>query len=154
MLSFPLHLTDCRMQVGGVPLQRRFQNKVSTDNFQVNKGSNFPAGSDSPRRMSPLEAAFNTARVPWPTLGVTPLWGPSGKPHGGKWPGYRGFVMLPESQNLRIIMRHGSVEIGRKPTDQTQHHEQTLDVAAKSLGCNHPLCAYGSPSQVLIATRA
>ena len=82
-----------------------------------------PGGCDSQRRISPLEAAVNSACVSWHALGVTPLWGPSGEPHGGKWPGCRGFVMLPESQNLWIIMRHGSVdmkpsEIGRKPTDQ------------------------------------
>ena len=35
-------------------------------------------------RISPLQAAFSYACVPWPTLGVPPLWGPGGELHGNK----------------------------------------------------------------------
>ena len=58
-----------------------------------------PGGSESQRRISPLEAAFSSARDPWPTLGVTPLWSPGDEPHGDKWPECCGFVILPESQS-------------------------------------------------------
>ena len=54
-----------------------------------------PGGTDDQRRISPLEAAFGFATVPWPTSGVTPLWGPAGERHGNKWPGCCGFVKLP-----------------------------------------------------------
>ena len=37
-------------------------------------------GCDSQRRISPLEAAVNSACVPWHALGVTPLWGRCDEP--------------------------------------------------------------------------
>ena len=89
------------------------------------------SGDCGDRRISPLEAAFTYACGPWPTSGVTPVWGPGGEPHGNQWPECCGFVMLPESQIQWLIMRHGSFDvkpaaIGLKPTDQTWHYEQWL----------------------------
>ena len=46
-------------------------------------------GSMDQRRISPLEASFNCANVPWPTSGV---WGPGGEPHGSTWPECCGFL--------------------------------------------------------------
>ena len=43
------------------------------------KGAERELASSAPadqRRISPLEAAFSHANIPWPTSGVTPLWGP------------------------------------------------------------------------------
>ena len=81
--------------------------------------------------ISPLEAAFSFASVPWHTSGVTPLWGSGGESHGNRWPECCGFVLLPESQNQWFIMRRGSYNvipaaIGQMPTDQTWHYEQWL----------------------------
>ena len=47
------------------------------------------------RRISPLEAAFNCANIPWLTFGVTPPWGPGGEPSGGTWPECCGFCRAP-----------------------------------------------------------
>ena len=90
-----------------------------------------PGGSECERRVSPLEAAFSSVCVPWPTLGVTPLWGPGNELHGNKWPECCGFVILPESQREWLIMKHGSfnvkpAELGLKSSDQTWHYEQWL----------------------------
>ena len=68
------------------------------------------SGSTDQRRISPLEAASSHANIPWPTFEVTPLRGPSGEPSGGKWPECCGLVVLPESQNQWLIMRHGSYQ--------------------------------------------
>ena len=88
-------------------------------------------GSDSQRRVSPLEAAFNHANIPWPTCGATPLWGLGGERLGGTWPDCCGFVVLADSQCHWLIMRHGSINavtasIGQSTTDQTWHQEQGL----------------------------
>ena len=88
-----------------------------------------PSGSGDQRRISPLEAAFSYANVPWATSGVTPLWSPGGEPHGNVWPGCCGFVILPESQNQWFIMRQSSFNVipaatGLKPTDQTWHYSE------------------------------
>ena len=91
-----------------------------------------PAGaSDCQRRISPLEAAFNHANIPWPTSGATPLWGPGGEPRGGTWLDCCGFVVLPDSQSQRLMIRHGSINvvpasIGLRSEDQTWHDEQRL----------------------------
>ena len=89
------------------------------------------SGESGERRISPLEAAFSHASIPWSTFGVTPLWGPGGEPSGGQWPECCGFVVLPESQNQWLIMRHGSINvvpaaIGLKTTDQTWHYDKWL----------------------------
>ena len=105
---------------------------VLTGDF--NKGAEREAlsgDSGDQRRISPLDAAFGYACVPWPASGVTPLWGPGGEPHGKVWPECCGFVILPDSQNQCLITRHDSFNvkpaaIGLKPTDQTWHHEQWL----------------------------
>ena len=112
----------------------KFGAAVLTGDF--NKGAEREAlslscGSEDQRRISPLEAAFSFASVPWPTSCVTPLWGPGGAPHGNKWPDCCGFVLLPESQNQWLIMRHGSYYVipepsGLKPTYQTWHYERWL----------------------------
>ena len=56
---------------------------------------------------------------------------PGGEHHGNKWSECCGFVMLPETQNQWLVMRHGSfnvvpASIGLKPTDQMWHHEQWM----------------------------
>ena len=43
------------------------------------------------------EARSTYACVPWPTSGVTSLWGLGGESQGNKWPECCGFVMLLES---------------------------------------------------------
>ena len=82
---------------------------VPTGDF--NKGAERDALSGDPgdRRISLLEAALIYAFVPWPTSGVTPLWGPGGELQGNKWPECCGFVMLPESKNQSLIMRLGII---------------------------------------------
>ena len=105
---------------------------VITSDF--NKGAEREAvtsGLTDQRRISPLEAAFNCANAPWPTSGVTPLWSPGGEPHGSMWPECCDFVVLPESQNQWLLLRHGSINvvpatIGLKTTDRTWHYEQWL----------------------------
>ena len=63
------------------------------------------SSADGERRTSPLEAAFRHANIPWPTIGVTPLWRPCGEPNGKKWPHCCGFMVLPESQPWWLILR-------------------------------------------------
>ena len=104
------------------------------------KGAERVLASSAPtawRRISPLESAFNCVTTPWPTSGVTPLWGTGGEPHGNMWPECCGFVVLPESQNQWLIMRHESINavpttIGLKTTDRTWHHEQWLHLKFSS----------------------
>ena len=79
-----------------------------------NKGAELELASSAPtdqRRISSLEAAFSHANIPWPTSGITSLWGLGGEPSGGKWPNCGGFVMLPESQTQWLIVRHGSINV-------------------------------------------
>ena len=57
------------MKLGAVVLTGDF-NKLC---WSVNS---LQALSTDQRRISPLEAAFSHTNVPWPTSGVTPLWGP------------------------------------------------------------------------------
>ena len=55
----------------------KFGAVILTGDF--NKGAERELASSAPtdqRRISPLEAAFNCASVPWPASGVAPLWGP------------------------------------------------------------------------------
>ena len=83
------------------------------------------------RQISPLEAAFSHANIPWPTSGVTRLWGPGSEPQGHKWPDCCGFMVLPESQSQWLILRHGSInvvppDIGLRATEKTCHYEQWL----------------------------
>ena len=105
---------------------------VLTGDFNKGAERELPSGgSDSQRRTSPLEAAFSCTRVPWPTAGVTQLWGPSAEPHGNKWPECCGFVILTGSQTEWLTMKHGSfnvksAELGLKSSDQTWHYEQWL----------------------------
>ena len=85
---------------------------VLTGNFNKAAERELPTGgSDSQRRISPLEAALNHAHFLWPTSGVTPLWGPGGQPHGGAWTGCCGFVVLPEPQSQWLVVRHGSINV-------------------------------------------
>ena len=76
------------------------------------------------RQISPLEAAFSHANIPWPTSGVTRLWGPGGELHGHEWPDCCGFMVLTESQSQWLILRHGSVnvvlaDIGARASEKT-----------------------------------
>ena len=87
--------------------------------------------SDCQRRISPLQAAFNHANIPWPTSGVTPLWVPAGEPQDGTWPESCGFVVLPDSKSQRLMMRHGSINvvptsIGLRPEDQNLARRATV----------------------------
>ena len=73
-----LLIRDLCMKLGAV---------ILTGDF--NKGAEREAAANGPtdqRRISPLEAAFSHAYVPWPTSGVTPFWGPSGEPQSCLWP--------------------------------------------------------------------
>ena len=103
---------------------------ILTCDFNTIGERELPAGaSDCQRRISPLQAAFNHANIPWPASGATPLWGPGGEPRGGTWLDCCGFVVLPDSQSQRLMMRHGSsnvdpASIGLRPEDQTWHDEQ------------------------------
>ena len=90
-----------------------------------------PSGTDSQRRLSPLEAAFGHTPVPWPATVVNPWWGPGAEPEGKKWPECCGFGKMPGSQDKWLIMRHGSFELqpastGWKASDKTWHYEQWL----------------------------
>ena len=85
------------------------------------------SGDSGDRRVSSLEAANSYACVPWPTSGLTPLWGPGGEPHGEVWPECCGLVLLPKSPIQWLIVRRGSFDVepatvGPKPTDQTWHY--------------------------------
>ena len=54
-----------------------------------------PAGDPNRRRrLSSIEAAFNHASIPWPTLGVSPLWGPGAEPHGHMWLATSGLTVV------------------------------------------------------------
>ena len=122
-IALLLFIRDLCMKLGAVILTRDF-----------NKGAEREAASSGlsdQRRISPLEAAFSHANIPWPTSGVTPLWGPSGVRHNGTWPESCGFVVLPGSQPQWLILRHGSINvvlasIGLRTTDRTWHCEQWL----------------------------
>ena len=92
-----------------------------------NKGAEREAAPNGPsdqRRISPLEAAFSHANIPWPTSDVTPLWGPGCELHGGTWPDCCGCVVLPELQGQWLVMRPGNT--GLRTTDQTWHYERFL----------------------------
>ena len=85
---------------------------VFTEDFNTGAERELPRrGADDQRRISPREAAFIFANVPWPTSGVTPLWGFGTEPHGNKWPECGGFVLLHETQNQWLVMRHGSFNV-------------------------------------------
>ena len=117
-------------------LIRDFSSKLSaailTCDFDKIGERELPAGaSDCQRRISPLQAAFNHANIPWPTSGATLPWGSSGEPRGGTWLDCCGFVVLPDPQSQRLMIRHGSVNvvpanIGLRSEDQTWHDEQRL----------------------------
>ena len=64
-----LLIRDLCMKLGAVILAGDF-NKVTERELAS-------SGPTDQRRTSPLEAAFSHASVPWPTSGVTPLWGPA-----------------------------------------------------------------------------
>ena len=70
-------IRDFCMQLGAVVLTG-----------DCNKGAERKAhsGGSGDRRISPFEAAFSSAFVPWPASGVPPLWGPGSEPHGSVWP--------------------------------------------------------------------
>ena len=111
---------DLCMKLGAVILSGDF-----------NKGAQRELASSAPTSVGSLRSRPPSATlyVPWPTSGVTPLWGPGGELQGCLWPEWCGFVVLPESQRHWLIMRHGSINvvpatIGLKTTDQTWHYEQ------------------------------
>ena len=67
-IALLLLIRDLCMKLGAVIITR-----------DLNKGAERELASSATtdqRRISPLEAAFSHAKVPWPTFGVTPLWGP------------------------------------------------------------------------------
>ena len=122
-IALLLLIRDLSIKLGVVTLTSDFNKGVERE-----AAAN---GSMDHRRMSPLEAAFSHANIPWPTSGIRPLWGPIGEPHGGTWPECCGFVVLPVSQSQWRLMRHGSVNVvseatGLKTTDHTWHYEQWL----------------------------
>ena len=47
--------------------------------------------------ISPLEAAFSPANLPWPTAGVAPLWSPGEEAKTVRGPNVAGFVGLPKT---------------------------------------------------------
>ena len=115
-IALLLFLRDLCMKLGAVTITGDFKMAVERET---------PSG-DGERRTSPLEAAFSHANIPWPTFGVTRLWGPVGKPNGGKWSDCCGFLVLPGSQTQWLIVRHGSIKvvpaaIGQRATDQNWH---------------------------------
>ena len=119
-IALLLLICDLCMKLGAV---------ILTGDFNKDVESETPSG-DGERRTSPLEAAFSQANIPWPTFGVTPLWGP-GELNGRKWPHCCGFLVLPESQTQWLILRHASLNvvpaaIGMSATDQTWHYEHCL----------------------------
>ena len=91
---------------------------VLTGDFNKGAERELPPGvTDEQRRITLLETAYSFANFPW---------------HGNKWPECCGFVLLLEYQNQWLVMWHGSfnvvpASVGRKPTDQTWHDEQTVD---------------------------
>ena len=73
---------------------------VLTGAFKKGAARELPSGgSDDQHRISPLEAAFSFAAVPWPTSGVTLLWAPAASSTGNKCPECCGFNKIPKSQN-------------------------------------------------------
>ena len=113
-IALLLLIRDLCLNLGAVVLTGEFNKAFKRET---------PSG-DGERRSSPMEAAFRHTNIPWPTGGVTPLWGLRGEPNGKKWPDC--FVVLPESQSQWLILRHGSIDvvpaaIGLGATDQTWH---------------------------------
>ena len=91
-IALLLLIRDLSIKLGAVLLAGDFNKAVERE-----------TPSSDERRTSPLEAAFRDANVPWPTLDVTPLWGPGGEPNGQKWPDCCGFMVLSESQNQGLF---------------------------------------------------
>ena len=94
---------------------------ILTGDFSKGAECEASSGDCGDRRISPLEAAISCYCVLWRTSDVYFTMGPGGECFG--------FVVLPESQNRCLILRHGSISvvllsIGLKTTDQTWHYEQ------------------------------
>ena len=143
-IALLLLVRDLCLKLGAVVLTRDFIKGAERELLS--------RGADDQRPISPLDAAFSFAAVPWATSGVTPLWSPGGKPHGHNgqsvavssccWkPHISGSscakaisgrsAMLPDTQNQWLVMRHGSfnvvtASIGLKPTDQAWHYKQWM----------------------------
>ena len=83
---------------------------------------------DQQCRSSRLETAFHHAPVPWPTGGITSIWGPGAEPDAAQWPDYCGCVRMPHTQNRWHIKRHGSFQlvhesIALSRADHNWHHD-------------------------------
>ena len=74
-IALLLFVRDLCLKLGAVILIGDFNKAVERDT---------PAGDFGERWISPLEAAFSHANIPWPTSGVTSLWVPGGEVHGHK----------------------------------------------------------------------
>ena len=121
-IALLLLIRDLCMKLGAV---------ILTGDF--NKGAERELASSAPtdqRRISPLEAAFSRANVPWPTSGVTPLCGaPAESPTAACGPDVAVFVMLPESQNQMVD--HAPWVHPRRPCDHwVEDHGPNLALRA------------------------
>ena len=93
-------------------LSSKLSAAIVTCDFDKIGDRKLPAGaSDCQRRISPLQAAFNHANIPWPTSGATLPCSPYGEPRGGTWLDCCGFVVLPDLQSQRLRIRHGSINV-------------------------------------------
>ena len=118
-IALLLLVRDLCLKLGAVVLTRDFIKGAERELLS--------RGADDQRPISPLDAAFSFAAVPWATSGVTPLWRPAAraKAISGR------SAMLPDTQNQWLVMRHGSfnvvtASIGLKPTDQAWHYKQWM----------------------------
>ena len=68
-IALLLLVGDLCLKLGAVVLTGDFNKAVEMDT----------SSGDGERRTSPMEAAFRHTNIPWPTGGVTPLWGPGGE---------------------------------------------------------------------------
>ena len=86
-IALLLLVRDLCLKLGAVVLTRDFIKGAERELLS--------RGADDQRRISPLDAAFSFAAVPWATSGVTPLWRPAARALAisGR------SAMLPDTQN-------------------------------------------------------
>ena len=87
---------------------------ILTGDFNKAVARETPFGDDE-RRTIPLEAAFNHANIPWPTLGIALVWGPSGEPNGQKWPDCCMFLLLYDMVLSMLSLRPSGLELPTRP---------------------------------------
>ena len=85
-IALLLHIRDLCMKLGAVILTGNFNKAVKRETL---------SGDSGDRRISPIEAAFSHANIPWPTSGVTPLWRLAASPTAAHCPNAAGSLSCP-----------------------------------------------------------